>query len=176
MINSNAIEDMEEREEKFLKTFFESIDIIRAIAIIGVILSHTNSIEVLVRDPMIELFFWYLGGIGVNIFVFLSGMLLTIAILQKENTEHSWRKWYARRILRIYPSLILSTFLVLIVQYLIFNRIYELNSILIHLSGLQSIPGNLNFFLIMNTHWFVTLILSCYIFFPILFIISSKGS
>ena len=76
--------------------YIPSIDGIRAIAVLSVILFHAfpNAIP---------------GGyIGVDIFFVISGYLITNIIVQQANAGNfSFRDFYARRIRRIFPALIL---------------------------------------------------------------------
>jgi peptidoglycan/LPS O-acetylase OafA/YrhL len=147
--------------------FFRSINSIKALSILGVILGH------LLRPPkelgFDILYFWYPGGVGLNIFVFLSGFLLMVGLLRKNKEEHSWVRWYKTRIMRIFPLFIISTLVTLLVRYLVYEDVYSLNSILIHMGGTGSTPNNPDFFLIDPHHWYITLILSCYILFPMFY-------
>ena len=88
-------------------------------------------------------------------------ILLTIGLIRKNSSKFKWSMWYKTRILRIYPLLIISTFFFLISNYYLFRDGYSINSVIIHMSGLQSQPTNPDFFLIASPHWYITLILSC---------------
>jgi len=112
--------------------------------------------------------------VGLNIFVFLSGFLLIIGLLRKTITEHSWIRWYKSRIIKIFPLLILSTLVVILVRLIAYEDVYSINSILIHMSGMGSTPDNPNFFLINPHHWYITLILSCFLIFPIFYFLIKK--
>lgn len=158
---------------EFFKEFSNNITSLQAIAIIAVILSHCRGIILTVN--LGQDFFNYFAYFGVNIFVFLSGMLLTIKILSANSEIHSWKKWYKRRIIRIFPILILSTLFGILIEFILYDRKYDINSILIHMSGLQSIIINPNCLLIIPIHWFITFILSCYVLFPILFFFIKKN-
>ena len=83
------------------------LDGIRGIAIILVMLYHT-------RDPILP------GGhIGVNIFFVLSGFLIT-SILVDEWARHQridFRRFYLRRILRLFPGLIALVIAVVMIKY-----------------------------------------------------------
>ena len=85
-----------------------SLDGLRALSIAIVVLSHTKTL----LPPVIEnsgLFRYLIGGglIGVQVFFVISGFLIT-TLLQREferTGEISLRRFYARRILRIFPVL-----------------------------------------------------------------------
>lgn len=166
--NKNQMLIHNKRNEAKLESFFRSITSIQAIAIIGIIIWHIGDLSNIRNDSniFIRTFFEIIESTG-DIFIFLSGMLLTIGVMRSNKKEHSWKKWYKRRIVRIYPLLIISTFFFLISNYYLFNENFDANSILIHMSGLQSIPTNPNFFIIAPPHWYITLILSCYLLFPL---------
>ena len=80
------------------------IDGLRGISIILVLLSHTLGITA--------------GNIGVEIFFALSGYLIT-TILLKEHKQgtYSLKKFYARRVKRIFPVLYISTAVFLYLAY-----------------------------------------------------------
>lgn len=152
--------------------YSKSINSIRAIALIIIIISHSSSLTFTINFN--NYFYYKMGALGVAIFTFLSGVVLTRAIVIKQNLNHSWIDWFKRRILRIFPLLILSTLFILIYNFFLLNEIYDLNSILIHMSGFQGLPTNPNNLLIMAPHWFITFILTCYLVFPLLFYFLNK--
>ena len=165
--------ELNPQNEYNFEIFFKSINSIKALAILGVILGH------LLRPPkelgFDILYFWYPGGVGLNIFVFLSGFLLMVGLLRKNIEEHSWVRWFKSRIIKIFPLLIISTLAVLLVRFLVYGDEYSLNSILIHMGGTGSTPNHPDFFLINPHHWYITLILSCYLIFPIFYYLIKKN-
>ena len=75
----------------------KSLDGVRGLAVILVFLNHWNLQK-------------FIGGwIGVDVFFFLSGYLITslIQMEYQKTGDLSFRKFYLRRILRLYPALIL---------------------------------------------------------------------
>jgi peptidoglycan/LPS O-acetylase OafA/YrhL len=80
------------------------LDGLRGIAIILVVLYHNFS------------FFEYFnhGWIGVDLFFVLSGFLITNILLNSLHTEHYFRNFYTRRVLRIFPLYYLSLLLFLV--------------------------------------------------------------
>ena len=159
-----SFNDKETNFDVNTEKFFNSINSIKALAIIPTLIYH-------VYTPYI----FYLS-IWLDIFIFLSGFILTFALERANNKNHSWKAWYKRRLIRIFPALILTTLFIIIYRFIIFKKVeYSINSILIHMSGLQSIPGNPDMFIINANHWYMTLMLSCYILFPILYISIKKN-
>ncbi|MFW9880244.1 MAG: acyltransferase family protein [Candidatus Thorarchaeota archaeon] len=156
--------------------FSKSVNSIKALAILSVILGH------LLKPPkelgFKKFIFWYPGVVGLNVFVFLSGMLLTMSLLRQPPNDRSWLKWYKKRLIRIYPLLVISTFFTVLVIFIIYERTFTIDAILTHISGLQSTPlgNNLNFFLVQPHHWYITLILTCYVLFPFFFYLIKKQS
>lgn len=80
-------------------SYFPSIDGLRAVAILSVILSHA------LLGIGIDYFCYALGMIGVQIFFVISGFLITTLLLKEKVVKGtiSLRKFYIRRFLRIIP-------------------------------------------------------------------------
>ncbi len=155
-------------KRKSSERFYSAITSIQAIAIIEVIIYHIGLVwsfrfnsNILIRT------LFEITESCVDIFIFLSGMLLTIGLIRRNDSKFKWSIWYKTRIVRIYPLLIISTFFFIISNYYLFRDRYSINIIILHMSGLQSQPTNPDFFLIASPHWYITLILSCYLLFPL---------
>ena len=96
-------------------TFDNNFNLLRVIGATFVIISHsydvTNSIE---SEPLLMITNGHLSfsAIGLYIFFFISGLLVTKSAIFSNN----WRSFFAKRALRIYPALIavvlLSTFVI----------------------------------------------------------------
>ena len=69
-----------------------SLDGLRGLAIIGVLLAHLG----LPRSP-------YVGWAGVNLFFVLSGFLITGILLRTKVQPAYFQRFYSRRVLRIFP-------------------------------------------------------------------------
>ncbi|MFW9940353.1 MAG: acyltransferase family protein [Candidatus Thorarchaeota archaeon] len=133
---------------------------------------------------VLMVFILELGGLGVEIFVFLSGMLLAINMVKVESGQHSWKNWYKRRIVRLYPNFILISlinfFFISFFSFLPYSNTpnyfvkRDANDLFVNLSGFQSIPIKNNFGVILTHYWFLFLILSCYMMFPIFYFIIKK--
>jgi len=164
-------------KRKNTERFYRVVTSIQAITIIGVIIWHMGDITSLRFNSNILIrTFFEITESSVDIFIFLSGMLLTIGLIRENKTKFSWIIWYKRRIIRIYPLLIISTFIFLLNNYYLFRDVYSINSVIIHMSGLQSQPTNPDFFLLASPHWYITLILSCYLLFPFFFYFIRKNA
>ena len=91
------------------KFYIPSLDGIRAIAFLIVFLSHAGFGK------------YFPGGFGVTIFFFLSGYLIT-TMLRREHERSKkidFKKFYMRRVLRIWPPFYLVLFLAVIVSWLV---------------------------------------------------------
>ena len=86
------------------KNYVKSLDGLRGIAILFVLLSHSSNAEIYLHS---SLDFSRIGKIGVNLFFVLSAYLLDKQILQalkagKANIGY-WKRYTLRRVFRIYP-------------------------------------------------------------------------
>lgn len=80
----------------FHMVYRPDIDGLRAIAVIGVVLFHLNPV-------------WLPGGfVGVDVFFVISGYLISLILLAEYSRgEFSYSRFYARRIRRLFPALLL---------------------------------------------------------------------
>ena len=103
------------------KTFFPHLDALRFFAFFAVFLNHTfNSLGFYPTDPTIKFIiknFFYTGDLGVSFFFVLSGFLITYLLLEEKNStgKIDIKKFYLRRILRIWPLYFLIVALALFV-------------------------------------------------------------
>ncbi|MHA1395563.1 MAG: acyltransferase family protein [Promethearchaeota archaeon] len=151
------------------RKFSKNINSIRAISILFIVLSHCQNININIELNFI--IFFYIATVPVYMLVFLSGLLLTINLSLENRNNNHWNSWYKKRIIRIYPSFSLVTFFALFYRFLINKRKFSFNVIFIHLSGMHAFPFNPDYKLILSAHWFITLILTCYMIFPILYVL-----
>lgn len=87
---------------KVNKPFFPTIDGMRAIAIIIVVIDH--ALHQIYRESSWIRFLPY-GDMGVYLFFVISGFLITTLLLheKQKNREINLKKFYIRRVLRIFP-------------------------------------------------------------------------
>jgi peptidoglycan/LPS O-acetylase OafA/YrhL len=118
------------------KIYFEGLSELRAIAALFVIFHHIelykyrDKISSLYDNVLLNHFISNLGKNGVFIFFVLSGFLIT-SLLLKEKCEYgkvSIKKFYIRRILRIWPLYYLIIFLSFIVIPLLANHFQALQN------------------------------------------------
>lgn len=92
--------------------YLPSLDGARALAIILVVLSHITS------D-----FLWG-GGLGVDLFFVLSGFLITGILLREEERTGKirLRRFYLRRLVRLYPELLLVVAVMSLIFWFLISR------------------------------------------------------
>ncbi len=88
---------------------FKSLDGLRGIAVLLVLLSHSSNAKVFIRE---ELNFFAIGKIGVYLFFVLSAYLLdrqiALAFMENKSSLAYWNNYFLRRFLRIYPLFIIA--------------------------------------------------------------------
>jgi len=89
-----------------------SLDGLRAVAVIMVIISHKTSQNG-------NLMFTVLGTLGVTLFFVISGYLITTLPLREElkTGRISYPRFWLRRILRIVPAYLAYVFFLLVIDY-----------------------------------------------------------
>lgn len=105
-----------------------AIDSLRAVAVIFVIMHHTNAIRV----PG--------GGIGVDLFFSISGFLITALLVQEysQNKKINIIKFYGRRALRLFPAL----WVMLVVSYFFIKpNFLVIYSVLFYFSNWATVAG-----------------------------------
>jgi peptidoglycan/LPS O-acetylase OafA/YrhL len=95
-----------ESEYQLLQTI-PQLDRLRGLAILMVVLSHTVHVV-----PAIVARVFYQGWIGVDLFFVLSGFLITGILWDTRGSNGYFRRFYGRRILRIWPAYLLFLFVV----------------------------------------------------------------
>jgi len=113
-VKENLAANITEIPEVLQPSYLPSMDGLRAISIIIVLLGHS-----LIGTWWVN---YFPGQIGVDIFFVISGFLITTLLLKEKVKKGnvSLRKFYIRRILRIFPVAYLYLFCLFILNY-IFN-------------------------------------------------------
>ena len=91
------------------KDHVRSLDGLRGIAVILVLLSHSSNNSIYFHDAIA---FNGIGKGGVYLFYVLSAFLLdrqiALALMKQTAESFFWKRYFARRFLRIYPLFIIS--------------------------------------------------------------------
>jgi peptidoglycan/LPS O-acetylase OafA/YrhL len=128
-----------------MKNHFKGLDTLRAIAALAVVFSHIelqksyNGISNLISYTSLRIAD---GHIAVILFFVLSGFLITyLLVKEKEKTGRiSLKKFYLRRIFRIWPLY----YLIILLSFLLFNAVYDKTSVFLCLSIFPNIAQSLN--------------------------------
>jgi peptidoglycan/LPS O-acetylase OafA/YrhL len=159
-----------------VKLWFPEVDILKATAILLIVFSHLDNYVSIYA--IIRLFDWYAAFIGLSIFFFVSGFLLsqTDPVI---NSIKDIKKFYIKKFIRIFPIYwVALASLVIFYGVLKINQLNEipyhfsLNNLLIHFFGLQGILPNNN---IESPVWFVGVILIFYFLYPIIVFVSKNS-
>jgi peptidoglycan/LPS O-acetylase OafA/YrhL len=113
------------------KIHFNGLNTLRFFAAYFVVLHHGETIRAKYGLPNFEHFsFFRNGAIAVSFFFVLSGFLITYLLLSElKNTEGvSLRKFYMRRVLRIFPLYYLLVFIGLIIIPIFLNMVHFINT------------------------------------------------
>lgn len=155
--------------------YLKGLNGIRAIASIAVVISHiTLSLELFGLDSHIfgtndkgDPKSYELAGYGVSMFFALSGFLITyLLLLEKEKKKISIKKFYFRRILRIWP-LYYAYMIGCFVVYYFFNLSENLSSTYYYLFYAANIPFILGKELLFLGHfWSLAVEEQFYMFWP----------
>lgn len=149
-------------------TQIKELQYLRGFAIIAVIVIHTSDyaahLDVSILS-IVNLFLNYISRFAVPLFVFLSGVVLSL----KYNTSMSIKPFYIKRMKSILP------------QYLFFSLFYLIVPISLHMGSLTvpSISKIFSSILLANScgHlWFIPMIIQFYIIYPYLISIYERTS
>lgn len=149
--------------------YIPSLDGIRAVAVAIVFFAHAG------YDNLIP------GGLGVTIFFFLSGYLIT-TLLRRELAKKgkiSLRKFYLRRVLRIWPPMYLALALAVLLCWtglIAVKRIdpYPLLFQSLHLTNIYTFVGAGKLIPGTSVLWSLCVEEHFYLIFPLLFVIMSR--
>jgi peptidoglycan/LPS O-acetylase OafA/YrhL len=158
-----------------------SIDVIRIVGLILILLQHmigTNLLPSWIHNIAIDylpyLFYMDYGRIGVWLFVFASGCSLALNDTEFSNLSEV-KSFYKKRLIRIYPPYWVS----LLFSLLIFNWVIPsltVADIVRWFSGFQAFfaTTSIEITKINITYWFIGLIVSLYLLYPLLFYVVKK--
>ena len=94
-------------QEKLVRSFMPELDTLRGIAVLGVLFLHGFEWQYgglhFAAPARLFLLLTQPGWIGVNLFFVLSGFLITGILLESRDRPDYYRRFYARRALRILP-------------------------------------------------------------------------
>lgn len=122
------------------KVHLKGLNGLRAIAALAVVFSHINlQLALFNIPPMISL---DLAAYGVTMFFALSGFLISLLLFkEKERFGHiDIRKFYIRRVLRIWPLYYLYLILWFVSAYLFFSRVIHYPTLLAQVFFFPNIP------------------------------------
>ena len=94
----------------FVPGYIPQFDGLRGVAILLVLIGHSGFLESFPHAGMLEY-----ARFGVDLFFVLSGFLITGILLDAKGSEHYFRNFYARRVLRTWPLY----YLVLLVAFVV---------------------------------------------------------
>lgn len=135
---------------------------LKGVAILMVVFSHIAYF--LVSDPSFLHPLSIAAGVGVNLFLFLSGYGLVYSALSK---KLSIGQFYKKRLLKLYLPLWLSLGFILILDYVVAGKSYGL---FYTLQSFLGIFNHANLYTDINSPlWYFSLIVFYYLLFPLLF-------
>ncbi|MFA6430325.1 MAG: acyltransferase [Candidatus Paceibacterota bacterium] len=135
---------------------------LKGFAILTIVFAHIG--YYLVSDNQFLFPLTIAAGVGVNLFLFLSGYGLAVSAMSKET---SIPQFYLRRLPKLYIPMWCTVFFFLILDFFLLDRIYSLSYIGQTLLGF--FPRADLFLDINSPLWYFTLIIFYYLLFPITF-------
>jgi peptidoglycan/LPS O-acetylase OafA/YrhL len=164
------------------KINFESIDILRGVAILGVFIFHWFGMA-FARDHLkwnglfldfaqsdSTLFNWLyfcrLGESGVILFFVISGFCIHWSVLQKKE-NYSTLEFYWKRFWRIYPPYLIALFFFIVIQNRFPTNINQLLQLLPHILLVQNLDYR-TILEINGSFWSLAVELQLYLLYPIL--------
>jgi len=151
-----------------MKPWFPEVDILKATAILLIVFGHIDN-NVSNYDFVGLLGYWN-GTIGLSIFFFVSGFLLsqTDSVI---NSIREFKKFYVKKFMRIYPlywvalgTLVVIFGLLQISPGHVSPYDFSLDNVLLHFSGLQGIFPYYE----IQSMWFVGVIVLFYLLYPVI--------
>jgi len=151
---------------KKTKVFFPSLNGVRAIAALMVVISHIELYKSSLHIPGIDgIKLVNLGKVGVTIFFSLSGFLITYLLLEerKNYVNINFKAFYVRRILRIWPLY----FLVIFFGFFVYPKAVSLEGFWLSMLFMPNLAFCLNLLpTVFDTIWSIGTEEQFYIFHP----------
>jgi peptidoglycan/LPS O-acetylase OafA/YrhL len=144
----------------------DQINLLKGYAIILIVLHH------FIRWHQKDNWFFSIihqGSYGVDIFIAISGFTLMVLYKNKNN----WTEFYIRRFTKIYPALWVSMAVFAIWFAITGLKFPELKNIGLTATGLSFLLTNWTS-AFLGDYWFISLIITCYLLFPIFLKIIKK--
>jgi peptidoglycan/LPS O-acetylase OafA/YrhL len=136
---------------------------LKGFAILAIVFSHIGYF--LITDHQFLFPLSVLAGVGVNLFLFLSGYGLTISSLSKKEGKF---QFYKKRLIRLLIPFWIVLISFLLMDYFLLGISYDKDFIIKAFLGIFT---NAELFESLNSSfWYITLILFYYILFPLVFI------
>lgn len=157
--------EITEVPEALNRKYYPSIDGLRGIAILSVILTHTA------QNYTWNV--WIDGTIGVHIFFIISGFLITTLLLKEKikSGRVSFKNFYIRRVLRIFPVAYLYIFTLIILSLIFKFRLGTFN-VITTLLYLKNFPSESTW---QTGHfWTLSIEEQFYLFVPVLLILNTN--
>ena len=150
------------------REYFKGLNGIRAVAAVGVMISH--SLQEMHNFGFKRMSALQFGGIGVTIFFTLSGFLITYLLLKEiENYKTiDIRKFYLRRVLRIWPLYFFYVLLVFVCsRYLFLSPLDNWKYIYLYVLFFSNLAFNFNVYPNFMGHlWSIAIEEQFYAFWP----------
>ena len=150
--------------KKFDMSFIsKSRNVLFGIATLMIVSCHVPMLRNVPHNPVLKAFVWFIleyGNMGVDIFLFFSGVGLYYSFSKNQKVG----SFYRRRASRIYPELILVSVIFTIATY---NK-FKLKIFIARLFGVSFFLTGERFF------WFFSLIILMYILYPVIYKIFEK--
>jgi peptidoglycan/LPS O-acetylase OafA/YrhL len=162
---------------KFIKRegFTQSVtDELKGFAILAIVFSHIGYF--LSKDNQFLYPLSALAGVGVNIFLFLSGFGLTKSTLKNIGVQTRLefiKNFYKKRLIKLFPLLWLVLIIFLVLDLFVLNIHYPFKETVLNFFGLS--PTSDIFGTIDSPLWYFSLILYYYLIFPFFFIKKRVG-
>lgn len=167
------------------KIYLPGLNGIRAIAALGVLISHTNLAFKSFSIYNFSFFgfnnnnqsSWGLGEQGVTMFFVLSGFLITYLLIKekRKTSKISLNKFYFRRILRIWPLYFFYFSILLIILYIVDSYTPNIEIVSLYVFILANIPFLIEKSIPAASHlWSIAVEEQFYLFWPIFFKIKER--